>query len=88
MIERRRSASGRGWSYHLTQPGRELIPVVEALGYVADRMQRIKVEYGPEAAEPFHVEGEREALELGQRIAEIREGMIVAIILVAGAAAV
>ena len=32
VIERRRTQSGRGFAYHLTQAGEEMRPVVEALG--------------------------------------------------------
>ena len=32
IVERRRSASGRSWTYHLTPAGTEFGPIIEALG--------------------------------------------------------
>jgi DNA-binding HxlR family transcriptional regulator len=32
ILERQRSGTGKGWTYHLTEAGRELRPVVETLG--------------------------------------------------------
>lgn len=32
LVERRRSECGRSWTYHLTAPGRDLMPLVHALG--------------------------------------------------------
>ena len=32
IIERRKSESGRSWTYHLTPAGEEFVPIVEALG--------------------------------------------------------
>lgn len=32
IIVRRRSKNARAWTYHLTQAGREFIPIVKALG--------------------------------------------------------
>ncbi|HKJ63114.1 MAG TPA: helix-turn-helix domain-containing protein [Hyphomicrobiales bacterium] len=40
IIERRKSPSGRSWTYHLTQAGREFIPVIEALGVWGQRWSR------------------------------------------------
>jgi len=40
IIERRKSTSGRGWEYHPTDAGRELMPIVEGLGNWAQRWVR------------------------------------------------
>jgi DNA-binding HxlR family transcriptional regulator len=40
VVERRRLASGRGWSYHLTRSGEEFRPLVEALGVWGQRWSR------------------------------------------------
>ncbi|MGH8249174.1 MAG: winged helix-turn-helix transcriptional regulator [Steroidobacteraceae bacterium] len=40
VVERRRPASGRGWSYHLTRAGEEFRPLVEALGVWGQRWSR------------------------------------------------
>ena len=40
IVERRPSASGKGWTYHLTEAGREFVPLVEALGVWGQRWSR------------------------------------------------
>lgn len=40
LVERRRSDAGRGWTYHLTAPGRDLIPLVHALGVWGQKWSR------------------------------------------------
>lgn len=40
VIERRRSAAGRSWTYRLTEAGREFAPIVEALGVWGQRWTR------------------------------------------------
>src|SRR5262249_9189838 len=40
IIERRRSDSGRGWTYHLTPAGQEFAPVREGLGVWGQRWSR------------------------------------------------
>ena len=40
VIERRRSPSGRSWTYHLTPAGAEFAPLVEALGIWGQRWSR------------------------------------------------
>jgi DNA-binding HxlR family transcriptional regulator len=40
LVERRRSASGRSWTYHLTAPGQDLMPLVHALGVWGQRWSR------------------------------------------------
>lgn len=40
LVERRRSESGRGWTYHLTAPGKDLMPLVQALGVWGQRWSR------------------------------------------------
>jgi DNA-binding HxlR family transcriptional regulator len=40
VIERRRSDSGRSWTYHLTAAGHEFAPVIEALGVWGQRWAR------------------------------------------------
>jgi DNA-binding HxlR family transcriptional regulator len=44
IIERRRSESGRSWTYHLTPAGREFEPIVEALGVWGQRWSRRTLE--------------------------------------------
>lgn len=40
VIERRRSESARGWTYHLTPAGREFAPLIEALAVWGQRWSR------------------------------------------------
>jgi len=40
LLERRRPNSGRGWTYHLTAPGRDLLPLVHALGIWGQKWSR------------------------------------------------
>jgi len=40
LLERRRSASGRSWTYHLTEAGAEFLPLVDALGVWGQRWTR------------------------------------------------
>ena len=40
IIERRRSKTGRSWTYHLTPAGAEFAPIVEALGIWGQRWSR------------------------------------------------
>ena len=40
VVARRRSASGKTWSYHLTDAGAEFVPMVEALGVWGQRWSR------------------------------------------------
>lgn len=40
VIERRRSASGRSWTYHLTQAGKEFEPIVHGLAVWGQRWSR------------------------------------------------
>jgi DNA-binding HxlR family transcriptional regulator len=40
VIERRKAASGRSWTYHLTPAGLDFAPVVEALGIWGQRWSR------------------------------------------------
>jgi DNA-binding HxlR family transcriptional regulator len=40
IVERRRSESGRSWTYHLTSAGREFAPIVEGLGVRGQRWSR------------------------------------------------
>ncbi len=40
VLERRRSESGRSWTYHLTPSGREFEPLLEALGVWGQRWSR------------------------------------------------
>lgn len=40
IVERRKSASGGTWTYHLTPAGREFAPIVEALGIWGQRWSR------------------------------------------------
>ena len=32
IVERRKSASGKSWTYHLTEAGEEFVPIIKALG--------------------------------------------------------
>jgi DNA-binding HxlR family transcriptional regulator len=40
VVERRRAANGRSWTYHLTPAGAEFAPIVEALGVWGQRWSR------------------------------------------------
>lgn len=40
ILERRRSARGQSWTYHLTEAGREFLPLVAALGAWGERWTR------------------------------------------------
>lgn len=40
LVQRRRSASGRSWTYHLTEAGAEFLPLVGALGIWGQRWTR------------------------------------------------
>lgn len=40
IVERRRAASGKSWTYHLTPAGTEFVPIVEALGVWGMRWSR------------------------------------------------
>lgn len=40
IVERRRSGSGRSWTYHLTPAGKEFAPIIEALGIWGQRWSR------------------------------------------------
>jgi DNA-binding HxlR family transcriptional regulator len=40
VVERRKGASGKSWTYHLTEAGREFVPIVEALGVWGQRWSR------------------------------------------------
>jgi DNA-binding HxlR family transcriptional regulator len=40
ILERRRSPTGRSWTYHLTEAGAEFAPIVEALGVWGQRWTR------------------------------------------------
>ncbi|HEX7061530.1 MAG TPA: helix-turn-helix domain-containing protein [Woeseiaceae bacterium] len=40
VVERRQAAGGRGWTYHLTPAGEELVPIVTALGVWGQRWSR------------------------------------------------
>jgi DNA-binding HxlR family transcriptional regulator len=40
VIERRKSASGRSWTYHLTRAGEDLAPIVMALGVWGQKWSR------------------------------------------------
>ena len=44
IIVRRRSESGRAWTYHLTPAGREFIPIVKALGIWGQHWTRRELE--------------------------------------------
>jgi DNA-binding HxlR family transcriptional regulator len=45
-VERRRSAGGNSWTYHLTDSGREFVPLVEALGVWGQRWSRRQLTEG------------------------------------------
>lgn len=40
VVERRRAEAGKGWRYHLTEAGREFVPLVEQLGLWGQRWAR------------------------------------------------
>ena len=40
IVERRPATNGRGWEYHPTEAGRELLPILEGMGYWAQRWVR------------------------------------------------
>lgn len=40
IVERRRAARGSGWEYHLTSAGQELRPIIEGMGFWAQRWVR------------------------------------------------
>ena len=40
LVERRRAESGRAWTYHLTAPGQDLIPLVHSLGVWGQKWSR------------------------------------------------
>ena len=40
IIERRRAGQGSGWEYHLTSAGEELRPIIEGMGFWAQRWVR------------------------------------------------
>ncbi len=40
IVERRRSASARSWTYHLTNAGRDLVPIVMSLGVWGQKWSR------------------------------------------------
>ena len=40
LVERRRSRTGKSWSYHLTEAGAEFLPLVQALGIWGQRWTR------------------------------------------------
>jgi DNA-binding HxlR family transcriptional regulator len=40
IVERRRSGTGRSWTYHLTPAGKEFAPIVEGLGIWGQRWSR------------------------------------------------
>lgn len=44
IVERRRSDSGRSWTYHLTSAGREFAPIIEGLGVWGQRWTRRELE--------------------------------------------
>ena len=46
VVERRRSAGGKSWTYHLTAAGREFVPLVEALGVWGQRWSRRQLAAG------------------------------------------
>ncbi len=46
VIERRRPAKGRGWTYHLTTAGAEFVPLVQALGVWGQRWTRRELAAG------------------------------------------
>ncbi len=46
LVQRRRSSSGKSWTYHLTQAGGEFLPLVGALGIWGQRWTRRELEEG------------------------------------------
>jgi DNA-binding HxlR family transcriptional regulator len=40
LVERRKPQTGRGWTYHLTAPGQDLMPLVHALGIWGQKWSR------------------------------------------------
>lgn len=40
ILERKRSSTTKGWTYHLTEAGRDFVPLVEALGVWGQRWSR------------------------------------------------
>jgi len=46
LVERRRSGSGKSWTYHLTDAGAEFLPLVGALGAWGQRWTRRELEDG------------------------------------------
>ena len=46
IVERRKDRAGRSHTYHLTQAGREFVPLVEALGVWGQRWTRRELEEG------------------------------------------
>jgi DNA-binding HxlR family transcriptional regulator len=46
VVERHRSAGGNSWTYHLTDSGREFVPLVEALGVWGQRWSRRQLTEG------------------------------------------
>jgi DNA-binding HxlR family transcriptional regulator len=46
VVERRRAAGGSSWTYHLTESGREFVPLVEALGVWGQRWSRRQLAEG------------------------------------------
>ncbi|MEL6913202.1 MAG: winged helix-turn-helix transcriptional regulator [Pseudomonadota bacterium] len=46
LVERRRGRSAKSWTYHLTEPGREFLPLVGALGIWGQRWTRRELAEG------------------------------------------
>lgn len=46
LVERRRSATGKSWTYHLTEAGAEFLPLVGALGVWGQRWTRRELKEG------------------------------------------
>lgn len=46
VVERRRSAGGKSWTYHLTDAGREFVPLVEGLAVWGQRWSRRQLAEG------------------------------------------
>lgn len=46
LVERRRGGSGKSWTYHLTEPGAEFLPLVGALGNWGQRWTRRELAEG------------------------------------------
>jgi DNA-binding HxlR family transcriptional regulator len=46
VVERRRSAGGKSWTYHLSRAGSEFVPLVEALGVWGQRWSRRQLAEG------------------------------------------